>query len=913
MAEMPVLLAGPIVRRVEPRSVVVWVAFREPGEVSISVWEGRLKSGGPGSVATGESPIGTGTVNTRRFGKALHIALVRTGARPQHTIPTFRPGAIYSYDIVFKPDAGGDPVGLLGMGLLSDDPQGAGNQRSIGGVSPDAPRHLALGYGGAQLPSFVTPAGILKDIRIAHTSCRKIHGPGTDALSWLDDEIKDKVDKPDERIQQLFLTGDQIYADDVPTCVLPIVHQLGLRLIGGPDHPENGVEELPLDESRMAPVTLANAPPMRRTMLIRKHGGFTSVEAQNHLLTFGEYAAMYLLAWSPRIWRGLENEDDIWRGLATEDECYEHVRTTGPWTLTKLDPLFSPSPSNEPPLPDNEFRKLVKEKNQPAFNEERQKVLVYAATVPKVARVLANTATYMIFDDHDVTDDWNINAAWRNRVYSRPLGRAVVRNALLAYTCFQAWGSDWRSFEAVGTQNFLLLAAAEEYLATAQNRSRLRASELDELFGFPPGAAQRADFHYEVPASLYQIRVLDSRTRRTYPFSVGVGAPFLLGDGAASSLDAQLPIGPRRAGMEFLLVIAATPVLGPELLERMLLPLAVQVFDAYRVIKGAEEDTAAQSDQPGRRGSSLSLASARTRGALFLDIETWPANELAQHELLNRLATYEKVLVLGGDVHYGTNLAMDWYTFDRRIGETSRKRARIIQLTASAARNAFEKRVEALYRGYHWLNQWMFGSGFSGFAWKDGARLDIPAGARLSLGRFSRMQEKPTLLPAFGWPAGTKFEADGDPDWGWRVSMLRDDRLDGERGGPFKEAAEQTATELNSVGLLPRGRERSRSIAALHAKAQSVQFDSRREVVFTNNVGLIRFDTAPSGSVLAVHTLLSTENLGYPEDEPDESLPDARPLGNAAHPSAPGAKTTVTVSLNAEGAMPSPQEVSTDG
>jgi hypothetical protein len=66
-------------------------------------------------------------------------------------------------------------------------------------------------------------------------------------------------------------------------------------------------------------------------MLIRKHGGFTSVEAQNHLLTFGEYAAMHLLAWSPR----------IWRGLATEEECYAHVRATGPWTLTKPDPLFS--------------------------------------------------------------------------------------------------------------------------------------------------------------------------------------------------------------------------------------------------------------------------------------------------------------------------------------------------------------------------------------------------------------------------------------------------------------------------------------------------------------------------------------------------------------------------------------------
>jgi hypothetical protein len=165
--------------------------------------------------------------------------------------------------------------------------------------------------------------------------------------------------------------------------MLPVVHQLGLMLIGGPEHAENGVEELPLNETTMAPVTLASAPPLRRTMLIRKHGGFTSVEAQNHLLTFGEYAAMYLLAWSPR----------IWRGLATEDECYEHVRATGPWTLTKLDPLFSHP--GEPQLSLTDFQKCVKETNRPDFTEEQQKVLVYAASVPKVARVLANTPTYM--------------------------------------------------------------------------------------------------------------------------------------------------------------------------------------------------------------------------------------------------------------------------------------------------------------------------------------------------------------------------------------------------------------------------------------------------------------------------------------------------------------------------------------
>ncbi len=60
----------------------------------------------------------------------------------------------------------------------------------------------------------------------------------------------------------------------------------------------------------------------------------------------------------------------------------------------------------------------------------------YALGQPKVRRALANVPTYMIFDDHDVTDDWNLNPEWCKRVFAadavrkQPLGRQIVRNAL---------------------------------------------------------------------------------------------------------------------------------------------------------------------------------------------------------------------------------------------------------------------------------------------------------------------------------------------------------------------------------------------------------------------------------------------------------------------------------------------------
>jgi hypothetical protein len=57
-------------------------------------------------------------------------------------------------------------------------------------------------------------------------------------------------------------------------------------------------------------------------------------------------------------------------------------------------------------------------------------------------KILANTATYMILDDHEITDDFNITPEWTDTVRSKPLGARIVTNALIAYWFFQGWGND---------------------------------------------------------------------------------------------------------------------------------------------------------------------------------------------------------------------------------------------------------------------------------------------------------------------------------------------------------------------------------------------------------------------------------------------------------------------------------------
>ena len=100
---LPLILAGPILRRVEPRLVSVWVALSMLCRVDFTVWQGAR------TVSTTVHPLGgpggEATAVTLRVGDKLHIALVtRTFLEPQLPLS---PDQVYSYDLSFTPADGG--------------------------------------------------------------------------------------------------------------------------------------------------------------------------------------------------------------------------------------------------------------------------------------------------------------------------------------------------------------------------------------------------------------------------------------------------------------------------------------------------------------------------------------------------------------------------------------------------------------------------------------------------------------------------------------------------------------------------------------------------------------------------------------------------------------------------------------
>ncbi len=324
MIEPDTILAGPIVRWTDRSRVTVWIASSSDPTRDASL----LVFGAAGRGATPRS--GQTKVQTVKVGPCLFVSLLAW--IPSHG---FEPGEELEYDVeIFE-------RGLKDHGLLG---------------------RSGVAVAGRQRPSFVVPG---PGQAILHASCRKLHGKGSDASVALDRMLRDPLSQR-RRPGALFLTGDQVYADDVDRDVLLRIMRLSKDLVGA--------ESLP---------GLSRVPGPGRQTILSQRARFTSREADNHLMTVGEFSAMYLLAWSPVLWGNAK---------------------------------FSPR-----------------------IEDARQRV-------PELRRVLANVPTYMTFDDHEVTDDWYLDENWRNAVLETELGRHVVENGLLAFWLFQAWGNDPSTF-----------------------------------------------------------------------------------------------------------------------------------------------------------------------------------------------------------------------------------------------------------------------------------------------------------------------------------------------------------------------------------------------------------------------------------------------------------------------------------
>ncbi len=267
------------------------------------------------------------------------------------------------------------------------------------GIADWAPHLL---HEGATHPCFVL-AGDHR--RLLHGSCRRPHHDGPDGLVRADAWLAERRETPEAWPAWLLMTGDQVYADDVAGPLLVVIHSLIDRL-GLFDETLEGAtvtdsqwlytsEATYYRREELLPDIKSSADPRERFFGGVRKPVFTSANAHNHLMTFAEVIAMYLLVWSPVPWRLIEVA---------------------------------------PPALDEEKAAL--------FHREQAIIERFVQGLPAGARLLAHLPSLMIFDDHDITDDWNLTAEWERTAYGHPFSRRIIGNALLAYLLCQGWGND---------------------------------------------------------------------------------------------------------------------------------------------------------------------------------------------------------------------------------------------------------------------------------------------------------------------------------------------------------------------------------------------------------------------------------------------------------------------------------------
>jgi len=80
-------------------------------------------------------------------------------------------------------------------------------------------------------------------------------------------------------------------------------------------------------------------------------------------------------------------------------------------------------------------------KEQVADYEEYTWLYAESWTDPEVRWLLSTVPTSMIFDDHDVRDDWNTSHAWRVDMNNKPWWRERILGALCSYWVYQHLGN----------------------------------------------------------------------------------------------------------------------------------------------------------------------------------------------------------------------------------------------------------------------------------------------------------------------------------------------------------------------------------------------------------------------------------------------------------------------------------------
>ena len=246
-----------------------------------------------------------------------------------------------------------------------------------------------------------------------------------------------------------------------------------------------------------------------------------------------------------------------------------------------------------------------------------------------VRQVLAVLPTYMIFDDHEITNNWNVSPTWRAMALRHGKEQLLI-DGLVAYWVYQGWGNLARG---IAHQEMPLLSIMDEAELSGEDALEALRSQIRlELTG-------KADlpWHYTIPTQP-PIFVANARVHRTAVLEndqSAILAPTRIMDQAQMD-EFRLWQRASSTGLSFL--VSSVPVL---------LPPAIGLAE-YGAGKRLWYKSIVPLRWLGRR-----IARVQQKIAQRLSFDHWPLYSATWQELVQLLNTAEHdVLVLSGDVHF---------------------------------------------------------------------------------------------------------------------------------------------------------------------------------------------------------------------------------------------------------------------
>ncbi|MDZ7839603.1 MAG: hypothetical protein U5R46_02105 [Gammaproteobacteria bacterium] len=466
LRDLPLLLGGPILRRATASELMVWFATSIDADMKVDVFE-------PGTRRKWRQA----SESERRIGKFSPLATGENGGRIKADFKIRCGRHLYVHLVIVRPipgkSLGGGRTLEYACSMAADWPsldlehhqkdELTGFKKSARKKGDFIPLDIlesgALGIGlkETDLPTFIVQGGAQPSLRFVYGSCRKPHGPGGDAMVAALRYLEQNPG-PSSRPHFLMLGGDQIYVDDASLLFFRLLRRCSR--VFGPDpgkHSNRGEEKLP--GAPKLDLEEAGA----RADTVKKHAALTSGHADNHMMQFAEIVAAYLLAWNGdlRLWMSTA---DLQRYALDARECGKH---------------------------------------RDKYVAEAASLGTYHAGSLAARVVMANTPLYTMFDDHDVTDDWNITPTWQDNVERKKLGVRILANAQAAFWLFQA----------IGNGPWTLYSSMEKRI---RNFHQLIQQSRAEGKDFAIPDARILNWHhwsYETPTTP-PVLVVDTRTHR---------------------------------------------------------------------------------------------------------------------------------------------------------------------------------------------------------------------------------------------------------------------------------------------------------------------------------------------------------------------------------------------------------------